>query len=113
MFFRKSKVPEIDAATLHGKLKSDKPPRLLDVREPDEHDDGIIPSAIKIPMRELSRRFAEIVPDRETEIVVYCRSGHRSHHSAEQLINAGYKNVSSLQGGIMAWFRQGYEVKLP
>ena len=112
-FSRKPSVPEINAIELHGKLKSEHPPRLLDVREPEEHADGIIAGATLIPMRELSAKLALIVPDKAAEIVVYCHSGHRSGVSAAHLIHSGYTNVHSLQGGILAWFRQGYEVKLP
>ncbi len=108
--FSRPKVPELDAVTLHGKMKGEKPPRLLDVREPDEHAEGIIPGAIKIPMRLLGAKLISVAPDKNEEIVVYCRSGNRSLYSTQQLLDAGYKNVSSLHGGIIAWYRQGYEI---
>ena len=108
--FNRVKVPEIDAVMLHGKMKGEPRPRLLDVREPDEHAEGMIPGAVKIPMRQLGLKMSQVAPNKSEEIVVYCRSGNRSLYSTQQLLDAGYKNVSSLHGGIIAWFREGYEI---
>ncbi|MDK9699487.1 MAG: rhodanese-like domain-containing protein [bacterium] len=112
-FWRKPSVPEIDAVILHGKMKEEKPPRLLDVRETEEHEEGVIPGAILIPMGQLGDKLKQVAPDEMEEIVVYCRSGNRSLYSTEQLRHAGYTNVASLQGGILGWWRQGYEIAEP
>ncbi len=113
MFFRRNTVPEIDAVTLHGKTRTDHPPKLIDVREREEHADGIIKGAILLPMRNLREQIGTVCPDLSQEIVVYCHSGARSASCAAKLIQMGYTNVSSLQNGIIAWFRQGYEIVTP
>lgn len=76
---------------------------LLDVREPYESQIASI-GGLLIPMGELPGRLNELPKDKNTEIIVYCRTGNRSHHVTLYLKeNAGYKNVKNLIGGIYAW----------
>ncbi len=76
---------------------------LLDVREPHESKIASI-GGVLIPMSELPERMNELPQDKNTEIVVYCRTGNRSHHVTLYLKeNAGYKNAKNLLGGIYAW----------
>ena len=75
--------------------------RLLDVRSPGEYAGGHLPGAINIPVQELDRRLAEVGP-RDGELVLYCRSGHRSSRAAEILRAHGFTNVHNL-GPMMAW----------
>jgi len=75
--------------------------RLLDVRTPDEYARGHLPGAINIPVQELDRRLAEAgAPDQE--LIVYCRSGHRSGRAAEILRQHGFTKVHNL-GPMTAW----------
>lgn len=76
---------------------------LLDVREPYESNVASI-GGVLIPMNELPERINELPKDKNSEIVVYCRTGSRSHHVTLYLKeNAGYTNVKNLLGGIYAW----------
>ena len=76
---------------------------LLDVREPHEVQISTI-GGLLIPMSELPQRMNELPEDKETEIIVYCRTGNRSHHVMMFLKNeAGFKKVKNLLGGIHAW----------
>ncbi|MCX7834648.1 MAG: rhodanese-like domain-containing protein [bacterium] len=115
MFFRRNKtpIPEMDVITLNGKLKAEARLILVDVREPEEHADGIILGAKMIPMRQIKSVFPTLVHDKNQEIVVYCRSGHRSQISAREILEMGYTNVFSLRGGILSWFREGYQIEFP
>ena len=94
---------EVGAVELNERLASAEPPFLLDVRQPHEWDivnletDG----AVMIPLAELPDRLEEIPTDRE--IVVYCRSGARSLMAAGALVDAGFRRVDNLTGGILAW----------
>jgi rhodanese-related sulfurtransferase len=77
---------------------------LLDVREDWEIAVAAVPSeVVHIPMGELSDRVKELDPDKET--VVICRSGGRSAQVAHFLDASGFKSVSNLSGGILAWSR--------
>jgi|FLYN01.1.fsa_nt_gi rhodanese-related sulfurtransferase len=95
-------VPEIDARTLKQRLTSDaEQPVLLDVREPYEYAEGVIPGAVFIPMNDIPARIDEL--DRDAEIVVYCAHGVRSWQVAAYLLYNGFTNVKSLADGFAAW----------
>src|SRR4051812_19118078 len=94
---RKS-VPEITPADLARELSSRKP-ILVDVREKDEMDAGILPGARKIPRGFLELRIEEAVPERDADVVLYCAGGTRSLLAARTLQDMGYSRVRSLAGG--------------
>jgi rhodanese-related sulfurtransferase len=75
--------------------------RLLDVRSPGEYAGGHLPGAVNLPVQELDRRLAEAGP-RDGELVLYCRSGHRSARAAEILRAHGFTRVHNL-GPMTAW----------
>jgi rhodanese-related sulfurtransferase/rubrerythrin len=74
---------------------------LLDVRQPEEYEDGHIPGAMFIPLGELEDRQAEL--ERDKKIITYCRSGRRGMAAAITLCGLGFQNVHNLQGGILKW----------
>ncbi|MEE1043739.1 MAG: rhodanese-like domain-containing protein [Clostridia bacterium] len=80
---------------------------ILDVREQDEFDSGHIPNAIMIPYSEIENRAEEMLPDKDAQILVYCRSGRRSKIASESLAKLGYTNIKEF-GGIIDWL---YEVE--
>ena len=94
---------ELTPSDLSDKLAGELAPVLLDVRESWEWSVGSLADlgARLIPLSELKTRVGEI--PRERHIVVYCRSGQRSRTAAEQLLEAGFADVSSLAGGLRAW----------
>ncbi|AEB11116.1 rhodanese-like domain-containing protein [Marinithermus hydrothermalis] len=77
----------------------------IDVREVEEYAQARIPGAKLIPLSEFTTRVAEIPKD--TPVVLYCRSGNRSAQAAAWLAMMGYRNALNLEGGILAWYRQG------
>lgn len=77
----------------------------LDVREPDEWEQGHISYATLIPLGQLTSRLSEIPKDKN--IVVVCRSGNRSAVGRDQLLEAGFKYVTSMAGGMKQWRTQG------
>ncbi len=80
---------------------------ILDVREQDEFDTGHIPGAILIPYTEIENKAETMLPDKDKQILVYCRSGRRSKIAAESLAKLGYTNIKEF-GGIIDW---PYEVE--
>jgi molybdopterin/thiamine biosynthesis adenylyltransferase/rhodanese-related sulfurtransferase len=109
----KSEIAEIDPARARELLASDKPPVLIDVREPHEWETGRIPGALHIPQGELASRIEQAVPDRARPIVAYCARGNRSALAAGRLERLGYREVASLAGGIEAWRQNGLPLDLP
>ena len=79
---------------------------LLDVRTPEEWDEYHIPGTTLIPLDELPQRVSE-VPQGE-EVVVVCRSGNRSQEGRNILKDAGFTQVTSMDGGVKAWRSAGY-----
>ena len=75
---------------------------ILDTREQYEYDEGHIPGAILIPYTEIENKAEEIIPDKDAQILVYCRPGRRSKIAAESLEKLGYTNVKEF-GGIIDW----------
>ncbi len=75
---------------------------ILDVREQDEFDAGHISGAILIPYTEIENKAEEMLPDKDKQILVYCRSGRRSKIAAESLAKLGYTNIKEF-GGIIDW----------
>jgi sulfur-carrier protein adenylyltransferase/sulfurtransferase len=96
---------EIGADELAAALAGPSPPRLVDVREPEEYAEGHLPKAQLIPLATVRRRVDEI--DRERPVVVYCRMGGRSGRAARILRDLGLANVRSLRGGILAYQARG------
>lgn len=81
----------------------------LDVREVEEWNQFHIPGATLIPLGELPSRLNEISKDQQ--IVVYCRSGNRSQSGRDILLDAGFTNVTSMDGGINEWYQRDYPVE--
>lgn len=80
---------------------------ILDVREQDEFDEGHIPGAILLPYTEIESKAETLLPDKNKQILVYCRSGRRSKIAAESLVKLGYTDIKEF-GGIIDW---KYEVE--
>ncbi len=93
-------VPEVTVEELKRALDRGERPCLLDVREPHEASICTLGGSL-IPLRDLPRRVSEL--DRSRELVVYCRSGVRSAWAVQFLLQSGFRRVSNLAGGILAW----------
>ena len=81
---------------------------VLDVREQEEFDAGHIPGAVLLPVGTISEdTAAAVIPEKDAEVLVYCRSGNRSKTASQALADLGYSNVYEF-GGINTW---PYEVE--
>jgi rhodanese-related sulfurtransferase len=78
---------------------------ILDVRQPEEWTQFHISGATLIPLGELPNRLNEVPKDKE--IIVVCRTGHRSAQGRDILKNAGFTKVTSMAGGVTQWQTQG------
>lgn len=75
---------------------------LLDTRTDEEFAQGHIEGAIMIPEYEITEKAESVIPDKDTLILVYCRSGRRSKIASMLLVELGYTNVKEF-GGIIDW----------
>ncbi len=80
---------------------------LLDVRDPDEFEQGTIPGSELIPRGNLEIQVEGRIPSKETPIVVYCAGGIRSIFAAKTLADLGYRQVLSMAGGFNRWKDDG------
>ena len=81
---------------------------ILDVREKDEYDSGHIPAAVLLPVGTITKdSAAAVIPEPDSVVLVYCRSGNRSKTASQALAELGYANVYEF-GGINDW---PYEVE--
>lgn len=80
---------------------------ILDVRTPDEYQEGHIKNAKLLPLQNIPQDIDKVLKDKNQLILVYCRSGNRSKQAASKLAEAGFKNVKEF-GGIIEW---KYEVE--
>jgi rhodanese-related sulfurtransferase len=84
-----------------AKAKDENSLLIVDVRTPEEFEDGAYPDAVNIPLDELMERLDELGENAAREIVVYCASGARSAYAQRMLMQVGYSNVKN-GGGIGA-----------
>jgi molybdopterin/thiamine biosynthesis adenylyltransferase/rhodanese-related sulfurtransferase len=85
----------------------------LDVREPDEFEQGAVPRALHIPRGQLESQVEGRVLDHDTPIVVYCAGGTRSAFAAKTLTDLGYTDVVSMAGGFNKWKDEGRDWTAP
>lgn len=103
-------VQEISTDEAHGALRAGGQTLFVDIREPEQVALGYIKGCIFVRGDELEMQIRHLVPDKNTPVVLYCRSGVRSLLTAMTLKEMGYRNVRNLAGGIEAWKAAGYEV---
>jgi len=86
---------------------------ILDVREPDEFEQGAIPGAVYIPRGQLEGQIENRVPDKGAPLIVHCASGVRSAFAAKTLGELGYTDVASMAGGFNQWKDEGRDWRTP
>ncbi len=107
----KSQITEVDTSGAAALI--DKGALVLDVREPDEYDEGALPGAIHIPRGHLEAQIENRIVDRHAPVVVYCAGGVRSAFAAKTLAELGYTDVVSMAGGFGRWKDEGRDWRKP
>lgn len=101
-------VPEVVAADAF--VRQARGALLVDVREDNERASGMPAGALGLSRGFLELRIEQAEPDRARDILLLCGSGQRSLLAAEALQRMGYRNVSSVAGGMGAWKVAGLPV---
>jgi molybdopterin/thiamine biosynthesis adenylyltransferase/rhodanese-related sulfurtransferase len=107
----KAEIDEIDTETAATRIADGAV--VLDVREPDEYEEGAIPGAVHIPRGHLESQVEGRLTDKDAPIVAYCAGGVRSAFAARTLGELGYGNVESMAGGFGRWKDEGRPWKQP
>ena len=108
----KSQIVEIDTAAAEARIQAGNV-FVLDVREPDEYDEGALENAVHIPRGHLEAQIEGRALDRDQTIVVYCAGGVRSAFAARTLQELGYSDVLSMAGGFGKWKDEGRTWRQP
>jgi rhodanese-related sulfurtransferase len=107
----KSRVREVTVAETQARMKENTGAKLVDVREDNEWDAAHAAGAIHLGKGIIERDIETTVPDKDTELILYCGGGYRSALAADVLQRMGYTNVFSMAGGWKAWKDSGAEIE--
>jgi molybdopterin/thiamine biosynthesis adenylyltransferase/rhodanese-related sulfurtransferase len=102
----KSEIREVDTAEA-DELRRRPGAVVLDVREPDEYEQGAIPGAVHIPRGTLESTVENRITDKSAPVIIHCASGVRSAFAAKTLTDLGYQDVVSVRGGFNKWKDEG------
>ncbi len=107
----KSRIREVTVEESQQRLKENPDAKLIDVREDSEWQAAHAAGAEHLGKGIIERDIEEKVPDKSTEVILYCGGGYRSALAADVLQQMGYTNVFSMAGGWKAWRESGAEVE--
>jgi rhodanese-related sulfurtransferase len=99
----KTEIHEINVADLKAMQQKGEDFALIDVREKEEADKGMIPNAVHVSRGTLELNIDQVTTDKDKKIVLYCGGGSRSALAASMLKKMGFNNVISLVGGYRGW----------
>ncbi len=114
----KSRIREVSPQDLQRLLAENSDLLLVDVREPNEHQQAHIEKSLLVPRGVLEAaadpafpgHVPELAAARDRQVVTYCASGGRSAMAADTLQQMGFGRVSSLDGGFDRWTRENLPV---
>lgn len=106
-------IEEITVDELNAKIENSEEFFLIDVRQPAEFEKGNLPYSTLLPRGIIEFKIGDkafweddqqwFVPEKDAEIVIYCKKGDRGILATKSLMELGYSNVRNLEGGIIAW----------
>ena len=103
----KSRIREVTVNETRERMAANKDARLIDVREDNEWQAAHATGAAHLGKGIIERDIEATVPDKATEVILYCGGGFRSALAADVLQKMGYTNVFSMAGGWKAWKDSG------
>jgi hydroxyacylglutathione hydrolase len=94
-----------DPQELEDRLGTANCPVIVDVRSRFEYTSGHIPGALHLPFLKYLFRASSVIPDKLTDVVLYCEHGPRAQLASSILGFLGYRSVNSLVGHMHRWRR--------
>jgi rhodanese-related sulfurtransferase len=107
----KSRIREVTVAQTRTRMDDDDRVRLIDVREDNEWEAAHAAGAEHLGKGIIERDIEEKVPEKDTEVILYCGGGFRSALAADVLQQMGYTNIFSMAGGWKAWKDSGAPIE--
>ena len=107
----KRRIREVTVPETQKRTAENPAAKLIDVREDTEWQAGHAAGAVHLGKGIIERDIEEKVPDKTTEIILYCGGGYRSALAADVLQRMGYTNVFSMAGGWRAWKESGGKIE--
>ena len=107
----KSRINEVSVEDTRARIGADPNAVLIDVREDNEWNEAHAAAAKHLGKGIIERDIESTVPDKSTELILYCGGGYRSALAADVLQNMGYTNVWSMAGGWKAWKESGAPIE--
>ena len=107
----KRRIREVTVAETKARIAQNPAARLIDVREDNEWQAAHAAGAVHLGKGIIERDIEQEVPDKTTELILYCGGGYRSALAADVLQQMGYSNVFSMAGGWKAWKESGGDIK--
>jgi rhodanese-related sulfurtransferase len=107
----KTRIKEVTVEETRDRLKANPNAKLIDVREDDEWRASHAAGAEHLGKGIIERDIEATVPDKSTELILYCGGGYRTALAADVLQKMGYTNVWSMAGGWKAWKESDAPVK--
>lgn len=106
-------VPDISVEQTRERMRANPDLKFVDVREDSEWAAGHASGAIHLGKGIIERDIETKVPDKNTELILYCGGGFRSVLAGDALRKMGYTNVSSMAGGWREWKAVGAPTEQP
>lgn len=106
----RQQVKELSVYDVKALMDSLSLPLFIDVREDSEWLNGHLPQAKHIGRGIIERDIENVVPDKNTPIILYCGGGDRSALAAQSLQTMGYTNVISMDGGYRVWKEANFPI---
>lgn len=103
----KTRIRELNVEQARQHLHANPQARLIDVREDNEWQAGHATGAEHMGRGIIERDIEQAIPDKATELILYCGGGYRSALASDNLQRLGYTNVYSMDGGWKAWKESG------
>lgn len=103
----KTRVREVSVGETQQRMHDNPDAKLIDVREDNEWNTAHAAGAIHLGKGIIERDIENTVPDKDTELILYCGGGYRSALASDALQKMGYRNVWSMAGGWRAWKEAG------
>ena len=106
----KSQIMEVTVEEIKNDIDAGKNFVLLDVRTSEEFNAGQLLKSVNIPRGTMEFIVGKSYPNKDAQIVLYCRTDARAALCTQTLKEMGYTNVKNLQGGFKAWGEAGYSI---
>jgi rhodanese-related sulfurtransferase len=107
----KTRIKEVTVDQTRDRLAANRDALIIDVREDHEWEDAHAAGSIHLGKGIIERDIEMTVPDKATELILYCGGGYRSALAADVLQGMGFTNVWSMAGGWKAWKESGAPVE--